>query len=150
MADNKSTIQRSQNMSAIRAKDTVPETYIRKLLFADGFRYRKNCGDIVGTPDLWLPKYGTVVFIHGCYWHRHQSCKYAYTPKSNTEFWNRKFQSNIQRDKNVQQKLSENGIRILIIWECTVKRMRHSPELAQSTLNQIEEFIRSNSPFMEI
>ena len=150
MADNKSAIQRSQNMSAIRAKDTVPETYIRKLLFADGFRYRKNCGDIVGTPDLWLPKYGTAVFIHGCYWHRHQSCKYAYTPKSNTEFWNRKFQSNIQRDKNVQQKLSENGVRILIIWECTIKRMRHSPELAQSTLNQIEEFIRSNSPFMEI
>ena len=97
MADIKSPEERSRNMSAIRSKDTKPELYLRKLLFAEGLRYRKNVERIPGCPDMFLAKYHTAVFVHGCYWHRHYGCKYAYTPISRIDFWQNKFNSYIIR-----------------------------------------------------
>ena len=101
MADIKSPEERSRNMRAIRSKDTKPEIYLRKLLFAQGLRYRKNVQKLPGSPDMYLAKYRTAIFVHGCFWHRHQGCKYAYMPKSRTEFWVEKFDINVSRDRLV-------------------------------------------------
>ena len=90
--------ERSRNMSAIRSKDTKPEVYLRKLLFAEGLRYRKNAAHVYGHPDLYLAKYHAAVFIHGCFWHRHPGCRFAYTPKSRVDFWKIKFSRNILRE----------------------------------------------------
>ena len=98
MADIVSPEQRSQNMAAIRSRDTKPEVYFRKLLFAKGYRYRIAAKNIPGHPDIFLRKYNTAIFIHGCFWHRHHGCKYAYTPKSREDFWQNKFEANIKRD----------------------------------------------------
>lgn len=91
--------QRKKNMKSIRGKDTKYEVLVRKALFAEGFRFRKNDKRFPGTPDIVLPKYRTVVFINGCFWHRHPGCKYATTPKTNVEFWNKKFEANVRKDK---------------------------------------------------
>ena len=115
MADIVSPEQRSKNMSAIRSKDTRPEVYLRKLLFAQGVRYRIASKNIPGHPDIFLRKYNTAIFVHGCFWHRHQGCKYAYTPKSRVEFWQKKFNNNTQRDTVVQYELQSKGIKCLII-----------------------------------
>ena len=111
-------------MSKIRGKNTKPEIYIRSLLFRYGIRYRKNLATLTGKPDLYFPKYKTALFIHGCFWHRHPDCKYAYTPKTNTEFWINKLEANRKRDEHVIKGLSEQGIRIMVLWECTVKKMK--------------------------
>lgn len=114
--------ERSKNMAAIRGKDTKPELYIRKLLFSKGYRYRIGSSAVEGHPDIYLSKYKTAVFIHGCFWHRHIGCKYAYMPKSRIEFWTKKFKANIQRDKTVRLLLEQSRIKNLIIWECTIKQ----------------------------
>jgi len=101
MADIKSPEERSLNMSKIRSKDTKPEVWFRKKLFERGYRYRKHVSYIPGHPDLWLAKYNTAIFVHGCFWHRHSNCKYAYMPKSRTEYWQEKFDRNIKRDQVV-------------------------------------------------
>ena len=98
MTDIKSSEDRSRNMAAIRSKDTKPEVYLRKLLFAEGYQYHKNNDKIPGHPDIYLLKYKTVIFVHGCFWHRHQGCKYAYMSKSNVECWKKKFSQNKLRD----------------------------------------------------
>ena len=102
MADIVSPEKRSQNMSAIRSKDTKPEVYLRKLLFAQGYRYRIADKSVPGHPDIFLRKYNTAIFVNGCFWHRHPDCKYAYTPKSRVEFWQKKFDDNVQRDAVVK------------------------------------------------
>ena len=91
--------QRSRNMAAIRSKDTKPELYFRKLIFACGYRYRLYSKKIPGKPDLWLAKYKTAIFVHGCFWHRHHGCRFATTPKSNEEYWQQKFRKNKERDE---------------------------------------------------
>ena len=123
MADIVSPNQRSKNMAAIRSKDTKPEIYLRKLLFAEGYRYRIAEKSVPGHPDIFLRKYNTAIFVHGCFWHRHQGCKYAYTPKSRIEFWQKKFDDNIRRDAVVEVALQENGVKCLVVWECTIKQM---------------------------
>lgn len=105
MADIKSKEARSYNMSQIRGKDTKPEELVRKYLFSRGFRYRKNDRKLPGTPDIVLPKYKTVVFINGCFWHGHQGCKYFVWPKNNADFWKKKIETNIQRDEHKQSQL---------------------------------------------
>ena len=100
--DIKSEAERSRNMSRIRSTDTKPEVYFRKKLFAAGYRYRKNDRRLPGCPDIYLPKYRTVIFVHGCFWHRHEGCKYAYMPKSRIDFWGKKFQRNVERDREVR------------------------------------------------
>ena len=121
--DIKSPEERSRNMAAIRSKDTRPEIYFRKLLFAQGYRYSLNSKKIPGHPDIYLRKYNTAIFIHGCFWHRHSGCKYAYMPKSRVEFWQKKFEANVKRDYIVRMELQNKEIKCLIVGECTVKKM---------------------------
>jgi len=122
MADTLTKEKRSWNMSRIRGKDTQVEVKVRKYLFSKGFRYRKNVTDLPGKPDIVLPKYKTVVFIHGCFWHRHPGCKYSYTPKSNIEFWEKKFSANIKNDDIKRKQLEDDGWRVIVLWECDVER----------------------------
>ena len=150
MADIKSPEQRSQNMAKIRSRDTKPEEYIRHLLFSRGYRYRKNVASVPGHPDAWLAKFNVALFVHGCFWHRHPGCKYAYTPKSRVEFWNRKFENNIARDKEVRDQLQAQGIRSLVIWECTVKRMLGSESEKQVILSKIEKYLQSEDEQLEL
>lgn len=150
MADIKSPEERSKNMSKIRSKGTAPEEYVRKKLFSRGYRYRKNVKAVPGHPDAWLPKYNTALFIHGCFWHRHKGCKYAYMPKSRIEFWTEKFQKNMERDEKVRELLTAQKIKILIVWECTVKKMIKSEEYEKELLDQMENFLISNDTFCEL
>ena len=113
--------QRSRNMSAIKSKNTKPEIAVRKLLHSMGYRFRLHRKDLPGSPDIVLPKYKTVIFVHGCFWHRHENCKYATTPKTRKEFWEKKFRENINRDNLNQANLSLKGWKIIIIWECQLK-----------------------------
>ena len=150
MADIKTPEERSRNMAAIKGRDTKPEVYLRKLLFSKGYRYRKNCSQIFGHPDIWLAKYRTAIFVHGCYWHRHPGCKYAYIPKSNAGFWASKFEDNIQRDKKTVEELSSQGVRCLVVWECTLNAMRKNENMTFHTLSEIESFLASDRMYMEI
>ena len=113
--------QRSRNMSAIKSKNTKPEIAVRKLLHSMGYRFRLHRKDLPGSPDIVLPKYKIVIFVHGCFWHRHENCKYASTPKTRKEFWEKKFRENINRDNLNQANLSLKGWKIIIIWECQLK-----------------------------
>lgn len=148
--DIKSAEERSRNMSAIKNKDTVPEIFFRKLLFARGFRYRKNVSYISGHPDLYLARYHTAIFIHGCFWHRHKGCKYAYLPKTRQDFWENKFQKNIIRDKEVLDQLIEKNTRCLIVWECSIKAMMKSKEFRNQIVREVIEFLDSERTYMEI
>jgi len=150
MADTISPEQRSKNMSAIRSTDTKPEIYLRKLLFAEGYRYRISEKSVAGHPDIFLRKYNAAVFINGCFWHRHQGCKYAYNPKSRVEFWENKFANNLKRDEKVKIELSQNGNRQLIVWECTIKKMQKSSQLKDEVVGMIKEFLLSDQAFLEI
>ena len=150
MTDIKSSEERSKNMSKIRSKGTAPEEYVRKKLFSRGYRYRKNVKTVPGHPDAWLPKYNTALFVHGCFWHRHKGCKYAYMPKSRIEFWTEKFQKNMERDEKVRELLTAQQIKILIVWECTVKKMITSKEYENALLDQMENFLISNYTFCEL
>ena len=150
MTDIKSPEERSRNMSKIRSKDTKPEVWLRKRLFERGYRYRKNVRNVPGHPDAWLAKYNTAVFVHGCFWHRHKGCKYAYTPKSRIEFWTEKFQKNVERDRRVSIELEKAGIRRLIVWEYTVKKMVRDEAFLNQTLESIGHFLRSEETMLEI
>ena len=121
MADSLSAQARSNNMSKISGKDTKPEITVRSFLHRKGFRFRKNLKKIYGNPDIVLKKYTTIIFVDGCFWHRHRGCKYASTPKSRKDFWKKKFRDNIQRDRNVNSTLKKEGWKVLRIWECEIK-----------------------------
>lgn len=108
-------------MSRIRSENTKPEIIVRKILHRLGYRFRLHRSELPGTPDLVLPKYRVALFVHGCYWHRHYGCKFAYTPKSNQPFWHNKFLQNVERDKKVREDLERMGWRTVIIWECETK-----------------------------
>ncbi len=112
---------RSYNMSQIKGKNTKPEELVRKYLFSQGFRYRKNDKRLPGSPDIVLPKYKTVIFVNGCFWHGHKGCKHFVWPKSNEEFWKNKIETNIARDKNKTKTLEELGWNVLTVWECELK-----------------------------
>lgn len=118
MADIVDAATRSRMMSAIRGKDTAPEMQVRRFLHASGFRYRLHRKDLPGRPDIVLPKYRTVIFVHGCFWHQHPGCKYAVMPKSNKAFWLNKLEGNVARDKRNIVKLTTSGWRCITIWEC--------------------------------
>lgn len=109
---------RSRMMSGIRGKNTKPEHAVRKVAHALGYRFRLYRKDLPGSPDLVFPSRNTVIFVHGCYWHRHKGCRYCYSPKSNIEFWKRKFKSNVSRDKRVRKELEQRGWHVATIWEC--------------------------------
>lgn len=121
MTDRISKEKRSWNMSRIRAKDTKPEIKVRSYLFKLGFRFRKNVQKLPGKPDIVLPKYSTVIFINGCFWHHHQGCRYAYIPKTRTNFWLDKFSKNSENDKKNKVILQQLGWKVVVIWECMLK-----------------------------
>jgi len=122
MADCHSKETRSYNMSRIRSKNTKPEEIVRKHLFSQGFRYRKNDSKLPGKPDIVLPKYKTVIFVNGCFWHGHTGCRYFVWPKSNPDFWKAKITGNVERDKTNCELLADMGWRVLVIWECELKK----------------------------
>ena len=122
MADNHSKEIRSMNMSHIRSKDTKPEIIVRSFLHRNGFRFRKNDKRYPGSPDVVLPKYKTIVFVHGCFWHLHDGCKYAVMPKSNVDFWKKKLYRNKERDEENQKELEEMGWNVITVWECELKK----------------------------
>ena len=148
MADILSPEERSRNMAAIRSRDTKPEVYLRKLLFAKGYRYRIADKNIPGHPDIFLRKYNTAIFVHGCFWHRHPGCKYAYTPKSRVEFWQKKFDDNVRRDAVVTEELQKQGIKHLIIWECTINSMKRSVDVETVTVAHIESLLKN--PYIDV
>lgn len=120
--DNLTAEQRHYNMSRIRAKDTKPEVLVRSYLFRRGLRFRKNDKRLLGHPDVVLPKYRTVVFINGCFWHGHENCRYAVVPKTNTEYWTGKIETNRTRDERERDELQKSGWKVIVIWECMLKR----------------------------
>ena len=113
--------RRSWNMSRIRNKNTKPEIAVRSFLHRNSFRFRLHSRNLPGTPDIILPKYRTVIFVHGCFWHRHRGCKDATMPKSNTEFWEEKFSGTVIRDSQKKDSLIELGWSVIVIWECEIK-----------------------------
>lgn len=122
MSDIFSKSKRSEIMANIPAANTKPEIMIRKYLFQKGFRYRINYKKLVGKPDIVLPKYKAIIFIHGCFWHSHPNCKDAHLPKSNIDFWKKKISSNIKRDQQNIKLLKEMGWNVIVIWECEIKK----------------------------
>lgn len=122
MADRISPEHRSWNMSRIKDRDTKPEVRVRSWLFRQGFRFRKNDRRYPGRPDVVLPKYHTVIFVNGCFWHHHEGCKYGYTPKTRTEFWLKKFKTNQVNDKLQRDALEQMGWHVIVVWECELKK----------------------------
>ena len=114
--------KRSAVMARIRGRDTKPELIVRSLLHRAGLRFSLRRKDLPGKPDIVLPKYGAVVFVHGCFWHRHKGCKVATTPKTRTDFWLAKFAANVARDKRNQRDLKQAGWKVIVLWECQVMR----------------------------
>ncbi len=119
--DSVSKEKRSWNMSRIKSENTKPEKKLRSWLFKEGYRYRLHKKELPGSPDIVLKKYKTVIFVNGCYWHRHENCKLAYNPKSNIEFWQKKFKENVSRDKKNYKKIKQLGWKVIICWECQIK-----------------------------
>ena len=131
MVDKVSKEVRSYNMSRIRSKDTKPEILVRSYLFSKGLRFRKNDKRYPGSPDIVLPKYKTMVFVHGCFWHLHDGCKYARIPKSNVEYWEKKLYRNRERDEHNQKELEEMGWRVITVWECELKKDKREHTLEE-------------------
>jgi DNA mismatch endonuclease, patch repair protein len=121
--DSLTSGQRSWNMSRIRARDTKPEVTVRSFLYRKGYRFRLHRKDLPGIPDIVLPRHRTIILVHGCFWHRHSGCKYAYNPKSKIQFWQEKFEKNARRDQEVYKSLSDMGWHVYIIWECETKKV---------------------------
>ncbi len=138
MADVLTPKQRSYNMSRIRGKDTKPEEMVRKYLFSQGFRYRKNDARLPGKPDIVLPKYKTVIFVNGCFWHKHEGCKYFVWPKNNAEFWKDKIEKNVARDLKNYILLQQAGWKIIIVWDCQLRSNRHE-ETLKSLVESLKE-----------
>ncbi|AJK45842.1 XorII very-short-patch-repair endonuclease [Burkholderia plantarii] len=141
MVDPLSPSERSERMSRIRGKNTKPELTLRKALHRLGFRYRLHGAGLPGKPDLVFRRYKTVVFVHGCFWHRHAGCSIATTPKSNTAFWLEKFEKTMARDKRVTTQLEEQGWRVLVVWECELS----TPAKAMQATERLAAIIAQNS-----
>nr|WP_313656914.1 very short patch repair endonuclease [Achromobacter ruhlandii] len=138
------TPQRSRMMAGIRGKNTGPELQLRHALFAAGFRYRLHRRDLPGSPDMVFSKYCAVLFVHGCFWHRHEGCRYATMPRSNAEFWRRKFENNVSRDVRDIALLRQDGWRVGIVWECALKR---SP---QNVVAIVDEWLQGDQEWLAV
>jgi DNA mismatch endonuclease, patch repair protein len=125
MTDVFSKPKRSEVMSRIKGQNTKPELIVRSLLHRLGYRFRLHRRDLPGKPDIVLPRYKTIIFVHGCFWHRHNDCRFAYTPKSRTEFWLKKLESNVIRDNQVRSELELLGWRVITVWECELRNLDH-------------------------
>lgn len=138
MADNHTKEVRSKNMSHIRSTNSKPEEIVRKYLFSQGFRYRKNVRNLPGCPDIVLPKYKTVIFVNGCFWHKHDCPRFVW-PSSNQEYWEPKILRNVERDKQNIVRLEEASWSVVTVWECELKKT-----VKQKTLEQLAEKIKNN------
>ena len=143
MADNHSKEIRSMNMSHIKSKNTKPEELVRKYLFAHGFRFRKNVKALPGCPDIVLPKYKTVIFVNGCFWHKHDCPRFVW-PSSNQEYWIPKISSNVERDERNYSLLRDKGWNVIIVWECELKKMVADARL-EKLMNEIEGVIENGT-----
>lgn len=123
--------KRSDIMSKVSGKDTKPEIIVRKYLFSKGFRYRKNAKELAGKPDISLPKYKTLIFVHGCFWHGHKNFEAAKLPASNIDYWTTKVSSNVKRDSQNIQLLRAAGWNVIVIWECELKVSDRKQRLSQ-------------------
>ncbi len=137
MADNHSKEIRRKNMSHIRSKGSKPEEIVRKALFSKGFRYRKNVKALPGCPDIVLPKYKTVIFVNGCFWHKHNCPRFVW-PSSNENYWYSKILTNVERDRKNKESLENLGWTVLTVWECELKK-----SVRNDTLVRLEQAIRS-------
>jgi DNA mismatch endonuclease (patch repair protein) len=137
---------RSRMMSGIRGKNTKPELALRRALHARGFRFRLHSGKVHGRPDLVLPKHRAVVFVHGCFWHRHEGCRYTTTPSTREEFWQAKFTANVARDAAVRGKLLKDGWRVATVWECALRR----PHQIVASIDSLSAWLRSEEDQIEI
>ena len=124
-------------MSRIKSKNTKPEMRVRRFLFAHGFRYRLNVKDLPGKPDIVLPKYKTVIFVNGCFWHGHKGCKYFVVPKTRTEWWLNKIKDTQKRDREAEIQLNVMGWRVIMLWECELK-----PDKFEKTSNILINIIQ--------
>ena len=146
MSDTLTKAQRHRNMAAIHSASTKPELKLRHALWQNSFRYRVNDRRFPGSPDIVLPKYRTVIFVHGCFWHGHKACKFYTVPKTNTDFWTAKVTRNQERDQEVWRKLEAKGWSVIIVWECQLKKdsfeetvIRVSEEIIQNGAQAVAE-----------
>lgn len=134
MADKFTPEQRSRVMARVKGYDTGPELIVRKMLHRLGYRFRLHCKDLPGKPDIVLPKHKKVIFVHGCFWHGHKGCHRAARPSTNVDFWNRKIDGNIRRDRKAQRLLRVMGWRVVVIWQCNTKD-------AELLMRRLERFL---------
>jgi len=137
---------RSRMMSGIRGKNTKPELALRRALHARGFRFRLHSGKVHGRPDLVLPKHRSVVFVHGCFWHRHKGCRYATVPATRPEFWRAKFAANVARDRTVRTTLLDGGWRVATVWECALRK----PDQVAASAELLSTWLLSDEDQIEI
>ena len=137
MADVHSKEVRSHNMSRIRSKITKPELIVRKFLFANGFRYKLHIKSLPGKPDIVLKKYNTIIFINGCFWHKHKNCKYAFVPASNTNYWLPKLDKNVEKHAFAIKELRKVKWKVLVVWECDLKLNKQ-----ERTLQKILQYLK--------
>jgi len=142
MVDQLTKERRSWNMGQVRGKNTKPELIVRSLLHREGFRFRLHKKDLPGKPDIVLPKYNTIIFVHGCFWHRHPNCHDASIPKTRKDFWVKKFGDNVNRDKKNQSMLRDIGWNVLIVWECETFKQN---ELSLCLVRKIKSFVSKPS-----
>ena len=140
MVDSLSPAERSERMSRIRGRNTAPELALRRSLHALGLRYRLHGAALPGRPDLVLRRFGAVVFVHGCFWHRHHGCKVANMPKSNMAFWQAKFERNVQRDAEVRRALKRLGWRVFVVWECELSSTEKSERVGRRLAERIRQY----------
>lgn len=146
MSDNRTLAQRHRNMAAIHSASTKPELKLRHALWKQGFRYRINDKRLPGKPDIVLPKYHSVIFVHGCFWHGHKDCKYYTIPKTNTEFWTAKVARNQERDQEEWRQLEAKGWYVIIVWECQLKKA-----VLDETVNRVvAEILRNGEEYRKL
>ena len=150
LADRVSSGIRSQMMASVRSKNTKPELVVRKRLFSRGFRYRLHRSDLPGCPDLVLPKFAAVIFVHGCFWHQH-GCPRSKLPATRRTWWKNKLQKNRARDERAGDKLIQDGWRVLVVWECSLKKpVAEQAQALEKLTRQAERFLHSDRRFLEI
>ena len=128
---------RSENMARVKSKNTKPEIFLRKLLWHKGFRYRVNYKNLLGSPDIYLPKYKTAIFVNGCFWHMHENCIYSSIPKRNFEFWKNKLEGNVERDKQNYIKLENMDINVIVVWGCEIKKMMKDEVISMEKVDSL-------------
>lgn len=133
----KRPMTRSENMARVKSKNTKPEIFLRKKLWHKGFRYRINYKELPGSPDIYIPKFKTAIFVNGCFWHMHENCKYSSIPKNNHEFWEKKLKGNVKRDRNNYKKLKDMGVQVIVVWGCEIKRIEKDDSELKNIIDQI-------------